>query len=369
MKFAQLIAFTQKEFRHIWRDKRSLLILIGMPIIQIMLFGNAITTEIKSAKIAILDHSKDPHTRKITHQILSSGYFLLDKNLESEKEIEEEFKRGKIKMAIIFESDFGKNLEKNGKANLRLVADASEPNTATSLLSYASAIIGDYSQSLNQNQMQIGVQSTTKMYYNPELEGVFYFIPGLIAVILMLISTMMTSIAITKEKELGTMEVLLVSPIHPAQIILSKVIPYFFLSLLNAGVIILLGKFVFGMNVAGSTVLLMLESSLFIILALSLGILISTATNSQQTALMISLMALMLPTILLSGFIFPIDNMPLPLRIISNIIPAKWFTIIVKSIMLKGLGIKYLVKENLILVGMTLFFLGFSIKKFKIRLE
>jgi len=207
------------------------------------------------------------------------------------------------------------------------------------------------------------------MVYNPELKSVFMFVPGVMTIILMLVSAMMTSISITREKELGTMEVLLVSPLKPILVIVGKVVPYIFLSVINATVIILLGIFVFKMPIEGSLFLLGLESVLFIITSLSLGILISTVAASQQTAMMISLMALMLPTILLSGFIFPITSMPMVLQVISNAIPAKWFIIILKGVMLKGVGLEFIWKETLILLGMTLFFIVLSVKKYKIRLE
>jgi ABC-2 type transport system permease protein len=195
------------------------------------------------------------------------------------------------------------------------------------------------------------------------------FVPGVMTIILMLVSAMMTSISITKEKELGTMEILLVSPLNPIQVIVGKVVPYILLSIINAAVIILLSIFVFKMPVQGSLFLLGAESTLFIVNALSLGLLISTISSTQQTAMMISLMGLMLPVILLSGFIFPISSMPLPLQLISNIIPAKWFIMILKGIMLKGVGLAYVWKETLILIGMTIFFIALSVKKYKIRLE
>jgi ABC-2 type transport system permease protein len=207
------------------------------------------------------------------------------------------------------------------------------------------------------------------MFYNPELKSVYMFVPGVMTIILMLVSAMMTSISITREKELGTMEILLVSPLKPLQVIVGKVFPYIFLSVINAIVIVVLSIFIFKMPIEGSLLLLAFESVLFIISALALGILISTISATQQTAMMISLMGLMLPVILLSGFIFPIASMPLPLQVISNIIPAKWFIIIIKGIMLKGVGLEYVWKETLILVGMTAFFMAISVKKYKIRLE
>ena len=219
------------------------------------------------------------------------------------------------------------------------------------------------------NNPTIQIQTQTQLFYNPELKSVFTFVPGVMTIILMLVSAMMTSISITKEKEMGTMEVLLVSPIRPFQVIIGKVFPYVFLSIINALVILLLGFFVFKMPMEGSYILLAFVSVLFIVTALSLGILISTISNSQQTAMMISLVGLMLPVIILSGFIFPVSSMPLPLQIISNIIPAKWFIIILKAIMLKGAGLFIIWKEILILIGMTVFFIILSIKKYKIRLE
>jgi ABC-2 type transport system permease protein len=201
------------------------------------------------------------------------------------------------------------------------------------------------------------------------MKSVFTFVPGVMTIILMLVSAMMTSISITREKELGTMEILLVSPIKPFQVIIGKVFPYIFLSIINATVILLLGFFVFKMPIEGSLFLLTFESILFIISALSLGILISTVSNSQQTAMMISLFGLMLPVIILSGFIFPISSMPLPMQVISNIIPAKWFIIIIKAIMLKGATLNIIWKETAILIAMTIVFILLSIKKYKIRLE
>jgi len=207
------------------------------------------------------------------------------------------------------------------------------------------------------------------MLYNPRMKSVFMFVPGVMTIILMLVSAMMTSIAITREKELGTMEILMVSPLKPPMIIIGKVVPYLLLGFINAIVILALGKFVFGMPIEGNLALLIGVCILFVITSLALGILISTRTETQQVALMISLMALMLPTIILSGFIFPVENMPMPLQVISNFIPAKWFIIILKDIMLKGVGWAYIWKEVLVLVGMTMFFIGASVKSFKIRLE
>lgn len=361
--------FVIKEFYHIFRDYRTMVILFGMPLVQILIFGFAISTEINNAGIAILDNSKDAVTQKITNKLLSSGYFKLEANLSDYKEIEPMFRKGNIKEVIIFENNFAQKLETEKKANIQIIADASDPNTASLITSYTSNIINNYQLEMMKNQqLPMQINPEVKMLYNEELKSVFMFVPGTITVLLMLISAMMTSISITREKELGTMEILLASPLKPIQIIVGKVVPYVFISFIIAVIILILGFTVFGMPVQGSLFLLMGECLLFILMALSLGILISTVTQTQQTAMMISMFALMLPTILLSGFIFPIENMPLPLQIFSNVIPPKWFIIIIKNIMLKGVGLGYIWKETLILLGMTLFFIALSVKKFKIRL-
>jgi ABC-2 type transport system permease protein len=206
------------------------------------------------------------------------------------------------------------------------------------------------------------------MLYNPELKGAYNFVPGVMAMVLLLVCTMMTAITIVKEKEMGTMEVMLVSPMKPLMVVIAKAIPYLMLSTINIASILLLSVFALGVPVNGSLVLLAGESILFTLVSLSLGLLISSSTESQQTAMFISLVALFLPTIMLSGFMFPVENMPLPLQIVSNIVPAKWYFIIVKSVMIKGTGLQTIWKETLILAGMMLFFLGLAIKNFKIRL-
>jgi len=238
------------------------------------------------------------------------------------------------------------------------------------LTAYTTSIIQDFNREMTKTvQTPLNINTEIKMYDNEELKSVFMFVPGLMALILMLVSAMMTSISITKEKEFGTMEILLASPLKPFQIIFGKVTPYLLISFINIIVILLMAGLVFGMPVRGSMILLLAECTLFAITALAIGILISTITSSMQVAMMISLVGLMLPTILLSGFVFPVENMPVILQYFSAIIPARWFIVIVKGIMLKGVGLEILWKETLILSGMAFLLLAVSIKKFKIRLE
>ncbi len=366
----RFLAFIKKEFYHIFRDKRTMMILFGMPIVQILLFGYVITTEIKDVEIAIWDKSKDKVTREITNKILGSPYFKLVKNIESQKEIEEAFKQGIVKEVLIFEPNFDKKLNKDKQADVQIITDASDPNIANLIVNYTTAIVYTYIAELNANlkiPMQIVTESS--MLYNAELKSVYMFVPGTMAMILMMVSAMITSIAITREKELGTMEILLVSPLKVSQIIIGKVTPYVVLSIINVITIIVMAMTIFEMPVVGSMTLLISVSILFIFLSLALGILISTVTDDQQSAMMISMFALMLPTILLSGFIFPVENMPEILQWFTVIIPPVYYINAIKDIMLKGSTLIDIWKDVAVLSGMTIFLIGMSIKKFKIRLE
>ncbi len=365
----QFRAFVKKEILHIWRDKRTLFILFGMPIVQITLFGFALTNEVKNASIAILDPAKDEMSAKLTSRISASRYFEVERVIVSPSQIDEAFRTGKIKMAVILPPRFSEELLHTNTATVQFITDASDPNVATTLVNYASSIIHDYQQEITQSQLPYTIHTETRMLYNPQLKGAFNFVPGVMAMILLLVCTMMTSISIVKEKETGTMEVLLASPLPPLLIIIAKAIPYLILSFVNIASILLLSVFVLELPIAGSLALLLAESILFTITALTLGLLISTITASQQVAMLISLVGMFLPTLMFSGFMFPIENMPLPLQIISNIIPAKWYYIIVKAVMIKGLNFSFIWKETLILTGMTLLLMALAVRKFKVRLD
>ena len=365
----QLFTFIKKEFLHVFRDRKTLLMLFGLPIVQIVLFGFALTNEVKNAKIVVLDYSKDLTTKQIIDRIEASKYFDVERFLMNHDEIEPAFQTGKVKLAVIFPENFQNDLTHLNKAQIQIIADASDINTANTLTNYLSAIVMDYQRSLMKNaSVPLSITPEIRMLYNPELKGEHTFIPGIMAMIMMLVCVMMTSISIVKEKELGTMEILLVSPFKPLMVIFAKFVPYLLISLFNITSILLLSVYGLDLPIRGNLFLLYGESLLFIMTSLSIGLLISINAESQQTAMFGSLMATMLPTLLLSGFMFPIENMPLPLQVISNIVPSKWFFLIVKSIMIKGAGFSAIWKETAILSGMTLFFLAVSLKKFKIRL-
>ena len=365
----QFLTFVRKEFYHVFRDPKTMLLLFGMPIAQIILFGFALTNEIKNSNIVVCDYSNDIATHRIIDKLKFSKNFDIQKKILSHREIEDAFKTGTIKLAIVFPNNFNDDLHHLNKAQVQIIADASDPNTASTLTAYASNIIMDYQREvLNATSIPLQIKTDVRMIYNPELKGVFNFVPGVMALVLLLVCVLMTSVSIVREKEMGTMEILLVSPFNPILVILSKAVPYFFLSLVNLTIILILSTTLMGMPINGSIPLLYFESSLLILCALSLGLLISNITDSQQAAMLISLMGMLLPTMMFTGFMFPLENMPMPLQIIANAIPSKWYYITVKSIMIKGLGISAIWKETLILAGMTLFLLAVSIKKFKIRL-
>ncbi len=367
----RFLGFVKKEFFHIFRDYRTLFILFGIPVAQILIFGFAVSTDIRNAGVAVLDQSHDEITRQLTDKIMSSGFFKNTGTLLNYNEIGPTFKKGKTKAVIVFAKDFGKDLISEGKASLNIIADGSEPNTATLVTNYITAIVRDFNSGITTSLPSnfIRVKPEVKMFYNPGLKSPFMFVPGVITLILILICALMTSVTITREKEFGTMEVLLVSPLKPIQIILGKVMPYFLLSFINVILILILSWLVFGLPVKGSIILLLAESMLYILMSLSLGILISTVSKNMQQAIFISLIGLMLPTVLLSGFIFPIENMPAVYNYVSMLLPPRYFITIIKSIMIKGTGLIFIWKETLILIAMTLIFIGLSVKNFRIRLE
>lgn len=369
MKFSsQFLTFIKKEFAHALRDRKTLLILFGLPVIQIVIFGFALTNEVKNASVVIVDHARDEVSAELISRIEASRYFDLEQSPASAADIEGAFKDGKTKLAIVFPAGFGSDLIRFGHAPLQIIADASDPNTASTLTFYVTSIVSDYKAAKASSAPPMQIRTEVRMLYNPQMKGAHNFVPGVMALVLMLVCVMMTAVSIVREKELGTMEILLVSPFRPELVILSKAVPYLILSLINVSSILLLSVWVLKLPIQGSIMLLFAESTLFIITSLALGLFISVRAQTQQTALLFSLLGMLLPTLLFSGFMFPLENMPEPLQVFSHIVPAKWYYIIVKSIMIKGLGFAAVWRETVILLGIALFFLAVSLKNFKVRL-
>lgn len=382
----QFIAFVRKEFYHIFRDRRTMLILLGMPVVQIILFGFAISTEVRNVRVAVLDPSNDVMTRRIIDQLEASEYFKIERLVHSPEELETVFREGDADMAVVFSPQFMDDMY-SGDAQVQLVADATDPNMATTRTNYASGVIASVQQEmlreiLSESQaasVSSGVSAVSssggtlvpdlKLLYNPQMKSTYNFVPGVMGLILMLICAMMTSISIVREKETGTMEILLVSPVRPLFVILSKAVPYFVLSFVNLVTILLLSVYVLEVPVAGSLFWLIAVSLLFIFVSLALGLLISSVTRTQVAAMLASGLILMMPTMILSGMIFPIESMPLVLQGISAILPARWYIQAVRKLMIEGVDVTLVMQEIGILALMAVVLITISFKKFKNRLE
>lgn len=368
----QFISFIRKEFYHIFRDRRTMLILLVMPVVQIILFGYAVTTEIRSVPIAVYDQSRDEVTTKITDRLIASEYFDLFRLVDSEEEAQTLFRQGKIRLAVVFPPRYAST----PGASVQLLVDATDPNEATQLATYATQLTMDNEQltiigtspKLSIINCQLSIEPVINLLYNPSMKGAYNFVPGVMGLILILICALMTSVGIVREKEMGTMEVLLASPVKPLSIILAKATPYLLLSMVNVATILGLSYFLLQVPIAGSLALLVFISILYALVSLCLGLLISTIADTQQSAMLISAMVLMLPVVLLSGMIFPVENMPCILRWLSDIVPAKWYIIAVKDVMIKGLGAGAILKEIVILLAMMIGLVVLSVKRFKIRL-
>jgi len=364
------MAFVRKEFYHIFRDKMSMLILLVMPVLMLVLFGYALNTEVKNSKLAVYDPSQDEATRAIVEKLQVNNYFVLSRMLKSPEEVDKAFKSGEVAMVVVFSEHFYESLAHGGKAQIQLIADGTDPNTANTITTYASTIVNNYQQELlKTGAIPYQIQPELKLLYNPSMTAAYNFVPGVMGMIILLICAMMTSVSIAREKENGTMEVLLVSPMKPIYVILSKAVPYFFLSIVNLVTILCMSVFVMGVPVAGSLFWLIALSLLYIFVSLALGLLISSVVNTQMAAMLISAMGLMMPVMLLSGMLFPVENMPIALRALSDIVPARWYIMAVRKIMIKGLSVGSILTELAVLGTMLIVLITVSLRNFKIRLE
>lgn len=366
----QFLTFVKKEFYHIFRDRWTMIIILVLPVVMLILFGFMMSTEVKNTQFAVYDPSHDAATQGIVNKISMSEYFIFKGYLDSPDQIEEVFRKGKIGLVVVFGEQFYGNMTHTGDAQVQLIADGSDPNNASTLAMYATNLIISYQRDvMGEMKIPYQIKPEIKLLYNPTLKGAYSFVPGVMGMILMLICAMMTSVSIAREKELGTMEVLLVSPMKPFQIVISKVVPYFFVSIINLTTILTLSVFLLGVPIVGSLGLLVLISLIFIFVSLALGLLISSLVDKQMVALLISAMVLMMPVMMLSGMMFPVENMPWILQIMSQIIPAKWYMIAVKKIMIQGLGFSSVLNEFIALSIMAVALVVISIKRFKNRLE
>lgn len=358
----QFMNFVRKEFIHILRDRRTMLVVIGIPIVEIILFGFALSTEINNINVAIETPRPTPTIERTARQLDANDYFTFV-GYVSPDEIDRTL-RLNTDAVIRFENDFERNIVNGTGGAISLVIDASNPNNAAAEAMYLQSVLGDALASGAQPKVDVRVN----MLYNPQMKSSYNFVPGIMGLILILICSMMTSISIVREKQTGTMEVLLVSPVRPIFIIFAKMTPYLVISCINLITILLLSFFLLDVPL-GNLGALCVVSVVYIMLSLSLGLLISNFAHTQVTAMLMSGMILMMPMMMLSGMIFPVDSMPRILQIISATVPARWFISAAKKLMIQGLGIRYVATELSVLVGMTAFLIAVSLANFKKRLE
>jgi ABC-2 type transport system permease protein len=363
-----LLSIIKKEFWHILRDPQTLVIILIMPVGMLFLFGYAITLDMKDIKVALVDQSKSPESREFVEQIMATDFFKITEVDVPDKEFEEIFYERNARCIVVIPYDFSKNLATETYTPIQLLIDASDPNAANYINKYFMQLASRFNFKINP-QLTMPFSVEPRIFYNPDLRSDYFFVPGLIAVIILLISALLTSIAIVREKEVGTMEQILVSPVHPYQIIFGKVIPYTLLGFVDSILVLMIGHFWFGVPVQGSVMFLLVTLIIYIFTGLSFGLMVSTITDSQQVAMMGALLSTILPTIMLSGFIFPITSMPKIFQYVSMIVPATHFLEIIRGIMLKGSGLNELTMQLSYLILIAVVLIGLSVKKFSTKLE
>ena len=349
----QFKSFVIKETWHILRDKRTMLILFGMPVVMMLIFGFAITTDVKNVRTVVVTSQMDLQTQRAVERISQSEYFTITQTVDSPKDAEHLIRNQKADMAIVFAPDFASK-----HRGIQIIVDGADPNMAQQWTNYATNVI---------TNMPGGVVNA-KLLYNPQMRSAYNFVPAILGMLLMLVCAMMTSISIVREKERGTMEVLLVSPVRPLMIIIAKVVPYLVLAFAILTTILIMARYVLDVPLAGSIVWIYVISTIYIILALSLGLLISTIATTQLMALLLSAMVLLMPIVMLSGMLFPVESMPEVLQWIAALVPPKYYIQAMRKLMIMGVDISNVVREISILSAMALFLMIVALAKFKKRL-
>ena len=347
----QFIAFVIKETKHILRDKRTMLILFGMPVVMMLLFGFAITTDVKNVRTVVVTSEMSPRTQQAVERLAQSEYFVITQTVNTPREAEQLIRSQKADMALVFVQNRG----------MQIMVDGSDPNMAQQWTTYAL-------QTIAAPNSQLSIINS-QLLYNPQMKSAYNFVPAIMGMLLMLICAMMTSISIVREKEKGTMEVLLVSPVRPLMVIIAKAVPYLILAFGILITILLMARFVLGVPLAGSLFWILAVSTLYILLALSLGLLISNVAQTQLVALLMSAMVLLMPVVMLSGMLFPVESMPTILQWISAIVPPRYYIQVMRKLMIMGVGIEDVAHEVAVLAVMTVVLLAIALKKFNVRLE
>ena len=354
----QFWSFVIKETKHILRDKRTMLILFGMPVVMMLLFGFAITTDVKNVRTVVVTSEMSPRTQQAVERLAQSEYFIITQTVNTPREAEQLIRSQKADMALVFTQNRG----------MQIMVDGSDPNMAQQWTNYAQQTLSPLNSHLSPHNSHLS-PLTSHLLYNPQMRSAYNFVPAIMGMLLMLICAMMTSISIVREKEKGTMEVLLVSPVRPLMVIVAKAVPYLVLAFGILITILLMARFVLGVPVAGSLFWILVVSTIYILLALSLGLLISNIAQTQLVALLMSAMVLLMPVVMLSGMIFPVESMPQVLQWLAAVVPPRYYISAMRKLMIMGVGIENLVHEVTVLVGMTVVVLAIALKKFDVRLK
>jgi ABC-2 type transport system permease protein len=368
MRAQALRAFIVKELHHILRDRQTITILLLMPLVQVVLFGFALRSDVREVRVVVVDPDPDHATIALRSRFASTPRFRVVRSESNAQAVEPLFQRGEADVAVIFEPGFAARLEGATPAHVLVAVDAADPNTGTTMLTFVRAVIAGQEADWGRATGGVRIEVLTRMRFNPTLESVNLFVPGLIALVLTLVSALMTAISLSREKERGTLEVLLVSPLRPWQIIVGKVLPYLGLAFANVVTALVAAWAVFHVPFRGSLALLLAEAVLYSLVGLAIGVLVAAKTTSQRAAMLTAMLATLLPSTILSGMVFPIASMPAPLQLVTNIVPARWFIVISRGIMLKGVGLEHLWKETLVLVAMMTIAITVAIRSFKPRL-
>ena len=363
-----LLGLIRKETRHILRDRRTLTVILLLPVVQVIIFGYAIRTDVQNVRIAVVDPAPDHLTRALRNRLAAGGVFEVVATLRNQEGLDQLFQTGRAQAALVFESSTAEHVGRQLPARMLIITDATEPNTAVTIQSYLVSLVQSFSHERG-IRPAVQIVPQPRLRFNPTAESKNLFVPGLMAFVLTIISSLMTAITLTREKETGTMEVLLVSPLRPWQIIVGKVTPYIAIGFVSILAVLLVARLIFRVPIRGSAPLLLAVGMIFILVSLALGVLISARSRTQRVAMTGALLGTMLPTMILSGFIFPLESMPRPLQVISDVVPAKWFVIVARGIMLKGTGLTHLWEETLVLIAMAAALLIVSTRSFHARLE
>lgn len=359
-----IIPIAKKEFRQILRDPRTLGVLIFIPIFLLLMFGYAISLDVKHIKLGVADYSRTAASRSLVRSFAATEYFDLIGYLNRVDDADLLLESEKVQCVLVIPEDYNRRIIRGETATLQVLIDGSNSNIGATAMGYVQRIVQDISVRILEDQagtdIETGIDFRSRVWFNPELKSPIYLIPGLISLILVVTAVISTAMSIVREKEHGTMEQLIVAPIHPVQLVVGKTIPYTVISLIIAVMVLLSGSLFFGIAIRGSIWLLMLVTFIFLIGCLGLGIFISTLADSQQVAFMIATIVTLLPTFILSGFIFPISNMPVLIQAVTYIIPARYYLTALRGIMLKGAGISHFIDEIAALGGFAFIMLAVS---------